>query len=355
MAYTTIDDPTQFFEAFAYTGNGNQHVNYTSSFQPDWVWIKARGNTYDHQLHDSVRGVTAGYLDSATNVVEQSSYQLDSFDSDGITTDGSNITGVNGNTHTQVAWNWKAGTSFTNDASSTGVGSIDSSGSTSSDAGFSIISYTGTGSLGTIAHNLGAAPAWLIFKQRTQARDWMVYHHKNPESLPETDYFYLNTADAAVDADNFMNDTAPTSSVFTVKGFSEVNKNGYTYICYAFTEKKGYSKFGNYTGNGSTDGTFVYTGFKPAWVMTKRSNNSENWYIIDNKRSPFNPPLNALFANGDNVEDTNATGRIQDFLSNGFKLRTSDTAVNGSSDRYIYMAFAESPFVNSKSVPTNAR
>ena len=259
------------------------------------------------------------------------------------------------NSPSYISWNWKAGTSFTNDASSTGVGTIDSSGSTSSDAGFSIISYTGTGSLGTIAHNLGDTPAWLLFKERSEARDWMVYQHKNT-SAPATDYLYLNTNDATVDADNFMNDTAPTSSVFTVKGFSEVNKSSQTYICYAFAEKKGYSKFGSYQGNSSTDGTFVYLGFKPAFFMVKRTNASENWYMKDNVRDPFNEMnQSVLYANGTAAEATDGSWLIGDACANGFKIRKNDTSSNGSGSTYVYFAFAESPFVNSSGVPTNAK
>ena len=351
-AYTNIDDPTIFFNTKLYTGNGSTQSITGVGFQPDWVWLKARSSAYSHQLFDSVRGATKLLTSEATDA-EQTLSGVTSFDSDGFAV-GSDA-GTNNNTTTFVSWNWKAGTSFTNDASSTGVGSIDSSGSTSSDAGFSIISYTGTGSLGTIAHNLGAAPAWLIFKERSEARDWMVYQHKNT-SEPASDYLYLNTNAATVDADNFMNDTAPTSSVFTVKGFSEVNKSSQTYICYAFAEKKGYSKFGSYQGNSSTDGPFLYMGFKPAFLMVKRTNTTENWYMKDNKRDPFNDmDASALYANGNAVEDTGGAWLTGDACANGFKIRKNDTSSNGSGSTYVYFAFAESPFVNSSGLPTNAR
>ena len=351
-AYTNIDDPTIFFNTKLYTGNGSTQSITGVGFQPDWVWLKARSSAYSHQLFDSVRGATKLLTSEATDA-EQTLSGVTSFDSDGFAV-GSDA-GTNNNTTTFVSWNWKAGTSFTNDASSTGVGSIDSSGSTSSDAGFSIISYTGTGSLGTIAHNLGAAPAWLIFKERSEARDWMVYQHKNT-SEPASDYLYLNTNAATVDADNFMNDTAPTSSVFTVKGFSEVNKSSQTYICYAFAEKKGYSKFGSYQGNSSTDGPFLYMGFKPAFLMVKRTNTTENWYMKDNKRDPFNDmDASALYANGNAAEDTGGAWLTGDACSNGFKIRKNDTSSNGLGSTYVYFAFAESPFVNSSGVPTNAK
>ena len=351
-AYTNIDDPTIFFNTKLYTGNGSTQSITGVGFQPDWVWLKARSSAYSHQLFDSVRGATKLLTSEATDA-EQTLSGVTSFDSDGFAV-GSDA-GTNNNTTTFVSWNWKAGTSFTNDASSTGVGSIDSSGSTSSDAGFSIISYTGTGSLGTIAHNLGAAPAWLIFKERSEARDWMVYQHKNT-SEPASDYLYLNTNAATVDADNFMNDTAPTSSVFTVKGFSEVNKSSQTYICYAFAEKKGYSKFGSYQGNSSTDGPFLYMGFKPAFLMVKRTNTTENWYMKDNKRDPFNDMnQSAIYANGGAAEDTGGAWLTGDACANGFKIRKNDTSSNGSGSTYVYFAFAESPFVNSSGVPTNAK
>jgi len=236
-------------------------------------------------------------------------------------------------------------------------GSIQSTVSAGTTQGFSIVSYTGTGSLATIGHSLGSAPAWLIFKKRSEARDWMVYHHKNT-SAPETDFLLLNSADATVDNDNFMNDTAPTSSVFTVKGFNEVNKSSQTYICYAFTEKKGYSKFGSYIGGGSSF-PFIYTGFKPAMVIFKNTSTSNRqWQLLDNKRSSSggNNVINITISpNNSNDESWWGTNNYADFLSNGFKLRSSYDGVNESSGNYIYMAFAESPFVNSNGVPTNAR
>ena len=187
MSYTNgLDKPTDYFEAFAYTGDGNTKVNFASDFTPNMTWFKVRNNTYDHQIHDSVRGVSAGYLDSATAVVEQSSYPIASFDSDGVTTVSGNITGVNKTSDLMCSWNWKAGTSFTNDASGTGIGSIDSAGSTNQTAGFSIVSWTGTGSAGTVAHNLGSVPEWYIIKNRSDANNWAVYHHKmnsNPEQF----------------------------------------------------------------------------------------------------------------------------------------------------------------------------
>ena len=352
MAYTTIDKPTDYFNTVLYTGNNSSSHSITGlDFQPDWVWIKPRNGTDGHVLTDSVRGALKRLRSEGTNAEDTLSGSLSSFDSDGFTV--GNAGEVNSSSYNFVAWNWLAGGS----ASSNTDGSITSSVSANTTAGFSIVSYTATGSTATIGHGLGAVPNWILVKKRAggTARDWAVYHSANT-SAPETEILYLNNTDATADSSVYWNDTAPTSSVFTVGTGNEVNESsGNTYIAYCFAEKKGYSKFGSYTGNGNADGTFVYTGFKPAFVMTKRSSNTENWYIIDNKRSPFNPPLNALSPNLSHAEDTNATGRIQDFLSNGFKLRTSDTAVNGSGDSYIYMAFAENPFVTSTGIPTTAR
>ena len=352
MAYTTIDDPTIYFNTIAYTGDGSQDVTGVGFQQPDWVWVKARGNAYNHQIHDSVRGATAGMLSSNSTDAENSTYQFDSFDSDGFTTDSGNVTGVNGNTHTQVAWNWKAGTSFSNDASATSVGTIDSTGSINTTAGISIISYTGTGSAGTIAHGLGAVPTMIIVKNRTDAgTDWYVYnvHNGNTHSI------LLNSTGAKVGAytDNW-NNTTPTSSVFTVGSSNSTGgSSGDNMIAYVFTDIKGYSKIGSYTGNGNADGPFVYTGFKPAWVLTKRTDSTDNWRIRDLKREPNNPldaPLRPDLSNAENDGDNDV-----DIISNGFKIRDTGTGENASGGTYIFMAFAESSFVNSNGVPTNAR
>lgn len=351
MSYTNgLDDPTLFFEAFAYTGDGNQHVNFTSSFQPDWVWFKVRNNTYDHQLHDSVRGVTAGYLDSATNVAQQSSYQLDSFDSDGVTTDGSNITGVNGNTHLQSAWCWKTGTSFTNDASSTGIGSIDSAGSVNNDAGISICTHTGTGSTATIKHGLSTAPKMIITKKRSATGGWQVGH----ESIGWGNGVYLNDTDASTGDAGAWNSTAPTSSIFTVGNSSFTNQSSATYVSYIFAEKQGYSKFSSFVGNGNADGTFIYLGFKPAFFIVKNTSASGyNWEIRDNKRDPHNVVDHRMYADTNGAD---ASGNPEfDFVSTGIKIRGNGNNYNTSGSTYIYMAFAESPFVNSKGVPNNAR
>jgi len=355
MAYSSIVKPTDYFNTVTYSGNGSSTQAITGvGHQPDWVWIKSRSNTENHMLSDVVRGSTKRLRSDTTNAEDDlGSNGIQSFDTDGFTAGDGDAMNASGQTY--VAWNWKAGGS----ASSNGNGSITSSVSANTTAGFSIVSFTGTGSNATVGHGLGAAPAWVTVKKRVGTgdatlRDWNVYHG----SLGNTKRMILNLNHAVSTSSEYWNDTSPTSSVVTLGTNDQVNGNNNTYIMYAFAEIKGYSKFGSYKGNGNADGPFVHTGFKPAFVMTKRSNNTENWYILDNERSPFNPPLNALAPNLSNAEDTSATGRIQDFLSNGFKLRTSDTAVNGSGDTYIFMAFAENPFVGNDSgtaVPVTAR
>ncbi|MDP6772067.1 MAG: hypothetical protein QF704_15295, partial [Anaerolineales bacterium] len=219
-------------------------------------------------------------------------------------------------------------------------------------AGFSIITYTGTGATGTIAHGLGAVPELIICKQRSNAESWGVYHGSNT-AAPETDYLLLDTTAATADNSNRWGDTAPTSSVFTVDTANEVNTDARTYVAYVFTSIQGYSKFGGYTGNGDADGTFIYTGFKPAWVMWKEtSEGNRGWMIHDSARSTINPVDNYILADSSNAE---ANYDFADFLSNGFKQRHTSTYANGDGVTYIYMAFAESPFVTSGGVPCTAR
>ena len=275
--------PQDYFNTVLYTGAGSgadaNTVN-TVGFQPDFTWIRNRGDAEAHVLQDSVRGV-AKFLQSDTTNQDQNTGggDIKAFNSSGFilgyTNNRSNATN-----DTYVAWNWKAGTAFSNDASATGVGSIDSSGSVSADTGFSIISYTGTGSAGTVAHGLSSAPDMILIKDRDNATyNWVVYHSANT-SAPETDYLRLNLANATADYDHW-NDTAPTSSVFSLSSYDWANKNSDAMIAYCFAGVDGFSKFGKYTGNGNTDGPFVYTGFRPAWVMVKRTDASGHWAIGD--------------------------------------------------------------------------
>ena len=350
MAYTDIDKPSDYMRIQTWSGNNSadREITWseTDNMQPDWIWVKRRSDTANHRLADSVRGATK-ILRSDTNGAETTeSDDTLSFDTNGFSV-GSN-SGVNKTGDTYVGWGWKAGTSFTNDASSTGIGSIDSSGSVSDASGFSIVSYTGTGSAGTIKHGLSAAPNFMIVKNRDAARSWNVYFGD------PTDYIYLNDTAAAADYNEIWNDTAPTTSVFSVGTDNGVNQSGEKYIAYIFAEKQGYSKFGSYTGNGNANGTFVYTGFKPAFVMVKQTNTVRYWAMFDNKRDGLNPTNRPLFPNASDQE-SDSVNYYHDILSNGFKWRTNSNIMNVSGGTYIYMAFAENPFTTSTGVPATAR
>jgi len=353
MAYTTVDNPELYFQTKLYTGNGGTQsitLDGSENMQPDWVFFKQRTGTPSSsgsQVYDVVRGATKYLSTHATNAEATQSNGLTSFDSDGFSI--GNTTRINGNTESYVAWNWKAGGS----ASSNTDGSITSSVSANTTAGFSIVSYTGNETVSTIGHGLGVTPSMIIVKGRIAGRNWIVGHHTQgwtkSAMLDETNAFSSQT---------HWNNTAPTSSVFTIEGGSNsnVNTNNAGYIAYCFAEKKGYSKFGSFVGNGSSDGTFVYLGFKPAWVMIKGADNSAgatpDWRIRDNKRSTYNTVQDVLYANSSSATITEDD---HDFLSNGFKVRTSGAENNYSGDRYIYMAFAENPFVTSTGIPTTAR
>ena len=365
MSYTNgLDNPELYFQIKLYTGDGNSTQAITldgsENMQPDWIWIKNRTDGHYHNLNDSVRGVGAAkVLRSNTNAAESgTSGHVSVIGSNGFTVAAgtSDSEEVNTSSDNYVAWNWKAGTSFTNDASATSVGSIDSAGSINTTAGFSIISYTGTGSAGTVAHGLGVAPSLYIVKNRSSAQSWRVF----VSSLGANKILRFNTTHASSTDTSMWNNTSPTSSVFSIGTPSQVNTSSENYIAYCFAEKKGYSKIGSYTGNGGSsgvsnaDGTFVYTGFRPAWVMIKRTDSAQQWGIADSKRDVDNPAQHHLFA-----EDSQAGGASSynnfDLLSNGFKLRSGDQWTNVSGGTYIYMAFAESPFVNSNGIPNNAR
>ena len=338
--YTAIDDPSAYFKVQLYTGTGSGGSDRQITFddtdtdmQPDLVWIKNRDSSQEHVLVDSVRGATKDLDSSETTAEATTSTRVGSFLSDGFQLgSGSLQNRVNGSSHKMVAWCWKE----------------------SATAGFDIVSYTGNGTDDTdISHNLSAVPKMIVVKNRDAADAWQIYHGANT-SAPETDYMVLDTTAATADAADRWSDEAPTSSVFTLGDGAEVNTDTENYIAYCFAEKQGFSKFGSYTGNGNADGTFIYTGFKPAFVMVKISSSTENWYIYDNKRDPFNYLYDALRPNLSNAEISDwAVGF--DFLSNGFKARSSDGAINPSGATYIYMAFAEAPFVNSNGVPCNAR
>ena len=325
----------EYFNTVLYTGNGGTQSITGFGFQPDFIWDKSRSNADSHSLVDSVRGVGKYLRTNLTSAEVIDASILTSFDSDGVT-----VGDINGNASgsSSVMWGWKAGGT----AVSNTDGSITSSVSANTDAGFSIVSYTGTGSGATVGHGLGVVPQMFIVKSRDSAESWLVYHHKNT-SAPETDALQLNLTSATVDTAGAWNDTAPTSTVFSVGSGNASNKSGDDFIAYVFAEIEGYSKFGSYTGNGSSDGTFVYTGFRPAFVMLKRSDGTSSWSIRDNTRNDENPADLELRADSSVAEYTESGGGV-DLLSNGFKCRTTTGGNNASGGTYIYMAFAEQPF-----------
>ena len=331
MSYTNgLDKPSDYFSAKLYTGTGSQLAVTGVGFQPDWIWFKNRGTTNSHGLQDVVRGFNTTGIQSTNGTDADPAFNgstlgyVSAVGSDGFTVEAGNCANASSNTY--VAWNWKE----------------------TATAGFDIVSYTGNGSNRTISHSLSAVPSVIIIKDRDGVSSW-IFGHK---SLGFTKNLFLQTTEAAYTSSNIFNNTSPTSSVFSVGTSGHVNDNGHDYISYLFSEKKGYSKFGSYTGNGNSDGTFVYTGFKPAWLLAKKSSGTADWFLIDNKRSTINPTNHQLEANSSAAED--ASGRF-DFLSNGFKCVSSSTGSNGSGTEYIFMAFAENPFATSTGIPTTAR
>ena len=352
MAYTTINDPSAHFQTKIYSGDGNDDRNITfdgnSDLAADWLWFKRRNQDVNHIIFDSTAGVNKRFHSNNANVEANEANFLQAFQSDGfqVGTDAD----INASGGTYVGWGWKAngGTTTTNDASSTGVGSIDSVYQANTTAGFSIVTYTGTGSTATVAHGLGAVPDVLIFKKRNATDNWYVYH----KQLTSDYYLVLDTTGARNNDVNIWNDTDPTSTVFSIAN-AGVHADGKLMICYAFAEKKGYSKFGRYEGNGNANGAFVYTGFSPAWIMIKnRTDSGDDWHIFDSTRDATgNIASQRLKANDSGAE---ASDGALDFLSNGFKLRNTSNARN-SGDRFIYMAFAKSPYVSSTGTPTTAR
>ena len=352
MAYTSINDSSAQFQVQLYTGNQSTKnvVNGgNSNLQPDWVWIKARNATRDHRLMDSTRGVQKELVSNGTAAEYTEATGFTAFQSDGFQHGGANGYGASGETY--VSWQWKAngGTTTTNDASSTSVGTIDSVYQANTTAGFSIVTYTGTGSAGTIAHGLGVAPTLIIGKDRSDTSQWFVQH----PAFGATHYGELDDTTAFADDANYFNDSTPTSTVFGI-GSDGATGGTTNYVAYCFAPIQGYSKFGKYTGNGNADGPFVYTGFKPAWLMIKETISGGGWGMWDNKRTPTNPMKIRLLANTSAADDTSNDNSV-DFLSNGFKMRTSSGSFNQNSTNILYMAFAEHPFVSSKGVPTTAR
>jgi hypothetical protein len=315
---STIKKGNQYFDATTYTGNGStQSIVNSGAMQPDLVWVKSRSNAYGNYVNDSVRGANQYLETNATSAEGTAANSVTSFNSGGFSL-GSNLV-YNGSGLTYVGWQWKESVS----------------------AGFDIVTYTGNGTSQNIAHSLGVAPKMIITKNRGGVAHWGVYH----ASIGAANALYLSLTNASSSTTNW-NNTAPTSSVFSVGTAGEANASGQTYVAYLFAEVAGYSKFGSYTGNGSADGPFVYCGFRPKFILTKCTSALSEWVLTDTSRATYNAADTVLFPNKSDAENV-GVGYTFDVLSNGFKCRGSGSATNGSGSTYIYAAFAENPFKNS--------
>ena len=381
MAYTDIDDPSKHFQSVIWTGNGasdTRTISFdgNSDMQPDWVWHKQRNDTYGNHVFDSSRGFGANKeLITRGNFVEGDTSNFNTgangyvsaAASDGfVVKKGTNSSNgnryINESNDTHVAWCWKAngGTTTTNDASSTSVGTIDSVIQANTEAGFSIVTYTGNATDNAqFAHGLGATPEWILIKNRDTNVDWTMGHTDFMGSSAENIRWNGSSAVASASsaAGSHFSRNAPSSTVVTLGNgaggdFSTDTNQADAHVAYCFRSVQGYSKIGTYVGNGNADGTFIYTGFKIAWLITRKSTGN-NWIIMDNKVSPNNP--SSIYARSDTAEAEGTSGLDIDMLSNGFKIRTTSAAANSNNVKYYFMAFAEHPFVSSKGVPTTAR
>ena len=346
MAYSTISKPGLHFNTKLYTGNGSTQSITGVGFQPDFVWLKRRDASAGHKLNDAVRGVNKQLVSNNANAEDSNTDILTAFGTDGFTL--GNNSDVNNNGNSFVSWNWKAGggqgTSNTDGSINTTYTSVNTT------AGFSISSYTGTGSNATVGHGLGAVPKMILIKELNPAttRFWRVYH----QNMGNDKVVYLDQNNTSATDATAFNSTTPTSSVFSLGTSVGVNESGKNFIAYCFAEKTGYSKFGSYIGNGYANGTFVYTGFKPAFVINKRTDSTGNWMLIDNKRLGYNPAQRDLRPNLSNTEGNDETF---DFLSNGFKVKTTSNDFGGGSNAvYVYMAFGQT-LVGTNNIPNNAR
>jgi hypothetical protein len=330
-----VTKPNTVMDVALWTGNGSARSITGLAFNPDLVWIKGRSGATDHALYDAVRGVQIDLVSNSTAAETTQTQGLTAFNSDGFSL--GTLAKVNTSSATYAAWTWDAGSSTVTNTQ----GSITSSVRANATAGFSVVTYTGTGSVGTIGHGLGVTPGMMIVKRRDFVANWYVYH----SSIGNTGALGLNLTNATITSSAFWNNTSPTSTVLTISNASaELNANGGTYLLYCFAPVAGYSSFGSYVGNGSTDGPFVYTGFRPRWILVK-STSSTGWAILDAARDAYNLSTKQLFPHASDGELNDSTQYlVADLLSNGFKLRTTSSASNTSSQSYIFAAFAEHPF-----------
>ena len=351
MAYSTIIKPSDYFNTKLYTGNGSTNAQTGLGFQPDWVWLKGRSNSGSHKLMDAVRGSSSSLCSNNSNAAEGADY-FSSFDSNGFTVNGTS-NDINANGQTYVGWNWKAGT--TSGITTNGSSNITPSGySFNATSKFSVIKWSGTGVDGAyLPHGLGVAPSVAIIKKTSASEEWVVYHIGLGSNQA---YLKLNNTAAQVTSSGIWYSYTPDATNIRLSNDTWVNASGSDYVGYFFSDTTGYQKHGSYNGNGNADGSFIYTGFKPAWVLIKDRTRSEAWYIYDGKILGYNGQMGDFLANTTASVGTNYAIQV-DMLSNGFKLNTTASHLNGSGEAFVYSAFAESPFVanSGESIPTTAR
>jgi len=345
MAYTTINKSTDNFRTKTYTGNSTNNTAITwdesANMKPDFLWLKNRTLAQEHWLCDVVRGANYFSESDTSNAQQDGTGGFDSFNTNGFTVDNTART----NRNTMVGWGWKAGGS---QGSANTAGSINTTyTSVNTTAGFSISQYTGTGSNATVGHGLGAVPKMIIVKKLSGSDSWTIYH----TSLGATKKINFDTGAVGTQSDRW-NDTSPTNTLFSIGTNGSVNANNATYVAYCFADKQGYSKFGSYVGTGNADGAFAYTGFKPAFVLFKRTDTAKDWILHDSKRTPFNSGVPKILKPNSNGTEA-GTGEM-DILSNGFKLLSTGTNSNESGGTYIYMAFGQS-IVGTNNVPCTAK
>lgn len=364
MAYTTINKSTDYFRTKLYTGNASNDTAITfdesTNMQPDLIWIKNRSASQSHALFDAIRGATKRLSSNSSSAESTENTNLDSFDTNGFTVDNEAI--VNGSGNSMVAWNWKAGTTsgIATNADSDITPTAYSFNATS---GFSIVKYTGNGSGSTgVPHGLGKKPEFFIIKKTSGTDSWICYHQGISNN--GTTYIVLNSSAASGSSNNPFNGWQSDTVNFYLGSAGDTNGSGATFIAYCFASVDGFSKVGSYVGNGNANGTFIYTGFKPAFIIFKRRDNTGEWYIKDNRRSgtaalqnigQMNPNQTQYVAASSNQVENKTSGYAMDILSNGFKARGTDSGINANGGEYIYYAVAEAPLVGSNNIPCTAR
>ena len=354
MAYTTIDDPSEYFHTRLYTGSGSSGLQVRNNanagdFSPDWLWLAPRSNGDNNVMFDSSRGFNKQLKANGNDAEDTHSPVRLTKETNGFDVDTTD-TNYNGSSRTYVAWQWIANNGTTATISAGGDIGRETVSQVNTTAGFNICTYSGSGSQSSFGHSLGAKPHWIIIKNRDQADDWFVWVN----GLNNNVGLDLNTTDSLATTNGFMGNEAPTSTFVGLGDGHNTNASGENYIAYLFTSIKGFSKFGTYTGNGSENGPFVYTGFKPQWILFKNTGAAEEWVLQDSVRDTINPITKNIRVDS-NIAEADASGLDIDFLSNGFKNRSDQAQLNSSGVTYLVAAFAEHPFVSSKSVPITAK